>query len=67
MIPDRFAPVLAELARNTQENGPHIGQLLSLHMGQYYAAMNNFLGTAANAEVVSKAVGLTGQPPIPTT
>ena len=67
VIVTTWVAVLAELAKNTQQNGHHIGQLLSQHMGQYYAAMNNFLGTAANAGEVSKAVGLTGQPPIPTT
>jgi nicotinamidase-related amidase len=58
--------VLAELASNTEKNGRHIGELLSHHNGQYYAAMNAFLGTAANADEVAKGVGLTGHPPIPT-
>lgn len=66
VIVTTWVAVLAELAKNTQQNGQHIGRLLSLHMGQYYATMNNFLGTATNAAEVSKAVGLTGQPPIPT-
>ena len=60
-----WVAVLAELASNTQENGRHIGRLLSEHMGQYYAAMNNFLGVAANADEVKAGVGLTGHPPIP--
>lgn len=62
-----WVAVLAELASNTQENGQHIGRLLSEHVGQYYAAMNNFLGVAANAEEVRQGVGLTGHPPIPMT
>ncbi|WP_119165920.1 hydrolase [Algihabitans albus] len=62
-----WVAVLAELASNTQENGPHIGRLLSEHVGQYYAAMNNFLGVAANADEVRNGVGLTGHPPIPMT
>lgn len=60
-----WVAVLAELAANTQENGKYIGQFLSEHMGQYYAAMNNFLGVAANADAVREGVGLTGHPPIP--
>lgn len=60
-----WVAVLAELSKNTQENGAYIGQYLSEHMGQYYAAMNNFLGTAAAAEEVRQGVGLTGHPPIP--
>ncbi|WP_395344390.1 hydrolase [Ningiella sp. W23] len=60
-----WVAVLAELASNTQENGTHIGILLSDHVGQYYAAMNNFLGSAANAKDVSQGLGLTGKPPIP--
>ncbi|MDX8355202.1 isochorismatase family protein [Cognatiyoonia sp. IB215182] len=60
-----WVAVLAELAGNTQINGQHIGKLLSEHMGQYQAAMNNFLATAENAEEVRHAVGLNGQPPIP--
>ena len=60
-----WVAVLAELAANTQVNGQHIGKLLSEHMGQYQAAMNNFLGTATNAETVRQAVGLHGHPPIP--
>lgn len=59
-----WVAVLAELAGNTQQNGQHIGKLLADHVGQYYAAMNNYLGTAANAGEVAKAVGLTGVPPI---
>lgn len=60
-----WVAVLAELAANTQINGRHIGKLLSEHMGQYQAAMNNFLGTGENADEVREAVGLQGQPPIP--
>ncbi|SLN71362.1 nicotinamidase/pyrazinamidase [Roseivivax jejudonensis] len=60
-----WVAVLAELSANTQENGQFIGQYLSEHMGQYYAAMNNYLGVAANAETVRTNVGLNGQPPIP--
>ena len=59
-----WVAVLAELANNTEVNGKHIGLLLSDHVGQYYAAMNNFLGSAANASDVAGALGLTGQPPI---
>ena len=62
-----WVAVLAELAANTQQNGQHIGRLLSDHVGQYYAAMNNFLGVAANADEVRNGVGLTGHPPIPMT
>lgn len=65
VIVTTWVAVLAELASNTQENGEHIGRLLSDHMGQYYAAMNNFLGVAAGAADVKAAVGLTGNPPIP--
>jgi nicotinamidase-related amidase len=60
-----WVAVLAELAKNTRQNGQHIGTLLAEHMGQYYAAMNNYLGVAANAETVKSQVGLTGTPPIP--
>ena len=65
VIVTTWVAVLAELASNTQVNGKHIGQLLSDHMGQYYAAMNNFLGVASNADEVKAGVGLTGTPPIP--
>ncbi|MCV3273072.1 isochorismatase family protein [Roseobacter sinensis] len=65
VIVTTWVAVLAELAANTQVNGQHIGKLLSEHMGQYQAAMNNFLGTAVHADEVRRAVGLTGQPPIP--
>ncbi|MEM7777751.1 MAG: isochorismatase family protein [Pseudomonadota bacterium] len=64
VIVTTWVAVLAELAANTQQNGVHIGRLLSDHMGQYYAAMNNFLGTASNAAEVQQALGLTGHPPI---
>ena len=59
-----WVAVLAELAANTQENGKHIGRLLSAHVGQYYTAMNNFLGVAANADAVRTGLDLTGHPPI---
>ncbi|WP_165390338.1 isochorismatase family protein [Thalassococcus sp. S3] len=65
VIVTTWVAVLAELASNTEENGQHIGRLLSDHMGQYYAAMNNFLGVAENADAVKEGVGLTGNPPIP--
>ncbi len=65
VIVTTWVAVLAELAANTQVNGQHIGRVLSEHMGQYQAAMNTFLGTAANAGEVRKGVGLTGHPPIP--
>lgn len=65
VIVTTWVAVLAELAANTQVNGQHIGRLLSEHMGQYQAAMNNFLGTAVNADEVRSGVGLTGHPPIP--
>ncbi|MEL6297488.1 MAG: isochorismatase family protein [Pseudomonadota bacterium] len=65
VIVTTWVAVLAELASNTHENGRHIGQLLSQHVGQYYASMNNFLGVASQADVVRKNVGLTGHPPIP--
>lgn len=60
-----WVAVLAELAANTQKNGEHIGRLLAHHNGQYYAALNNFLGVAVNADTVREGVGLTGHPPIP--
>ncbi|MEM6274094.1 MAG: isochorismatase family protein [Myxococcota bacterium] len=65
VIVTTWVAVLAELAANTQLNGRHIGRLLSEHMGQYQAAMNNYLGTATNADDVRQGVGLTGHPPIP--
>lgn len=65
VIVTTWVAVLAEIANNTQKNGQHIGTLLSEHMGQYYAAMNNFLGVAEEAETVKKNVGLLGNPPIP--
>ena len=65
VIVTTWVAVLAELAANTQVNGQHIGRLLSEHMGQYQAAMNNFLGTATNADEVRQGVGLKGHPPIP--
>lgn len=65
VIVTTWVAVLAELAANTQKNGRWIGQFLAQHNGQYFAAMNNFLGTARNAEEVKKAVGFDGFPPIP--
>lgn len=65
VIVTTWVAVLAELAKNTQQNGQFIGKYLSEHMGQYYAAMNAYLGSAANADDVKKGVGLTGHPPIP--
>ncbi len=65
VIVTTWVAVLAELAANTEVNGKYIGQLLSGHMGQYYTAMNNFLGVAVNADAVKAGVGLTGYPPIP--
>ncbi|MDJ0513761.1 MAG: isochorismatase family protein [Methyloceanibacter sp.] len=65
VIVTTWVAVLAELAANTQLNGRHIGRLLSEHMGQYQAAMNNFLGTAVNANEVRQGLGLSGYPPIP--
>ena len=38
-----WVAVFAVPAGNTQVNGKHIGELLSHHNGQYYAAMTNFL------------------------
>ena len=60
-----WVAVLAEISKNTQVNGKPIGAFLSEHMGQYYAAMNNFLGVATGAEQVKKDVVLLGHPPIP--
>lgn len=65
VIVTTWVSVLAELAANTQLNGKFIGQFLAQHNGQYYAAMNNFLGVAANAESIRAGLGLTGHPPIP--
>ncbi len=65
VIVTTWVAVLAELASNTEVNGRHIGRLLTDHVGQYYAAMNNFLGTSAHADDVRQGVGLTGTPPIP--
>lgn len=59
-----WVAVLAELASNTEKNGRHIGALLSDHTGQYYAAMNNFIGSAVNASDVKEALGFIGTPPI---
>lgn len=64
VIVTTWVAVLAELSSNTQNNGRYIGQFLAEHNGQYFAAMNNFLGTSENAEEVKQAVGLTGNPPI---
>ncbi|NBN63849.1 hydrolase [Pannonibacter tanglangensis] len=65
VIVTTWVSVLAELSANTQVNGRHIGTLLAEHMGQYYAAMNAWLGSAGKADEVKGQLGLTGQPPIP--
>jgi nicotinamidase-related amidase len=52
-----WVAVLAELARNTQDNGKFIAEFLREHVGSYSAAWNNFMATSANAEQVRKAVG----------
>lgn len=64
VIVTTWVAVLAEIARNTAENGVHIGQILSAHMGQYYAAMNTYLGVAGNAQDIAVGLDLTGLPPI---
>lgn len=58
VINTTWVAVLAELAHNTQVNGRHIGNLLREHMGQYYAAFNNFNGVARNAELVRGQLGI---------
>lgn len=58
VINTTWVAVLAELAHNTQVNGRHIGNLLREHMGQYYAAYNNFNGVARNAEMVRGQLGI---------
>lgn len=65
VIVTTWISVLAELASNTSVHGAHIGRLLSDHNGQYYAAMNAFLGVATNAQQVKQGLGMTGVPPIP--
>jgi nicotinamidase-related amidase len=60
-----WVAVLAELAANTQKNGKFIGRFLAEHNGQYYAAMNAYLGSAKNSDLVRDAIGFTGNPPIP--
>jgi nicotinamidase-related amidase len=57
--------VLAELAANTQQNGQYIGRFLAEHNGQYYTAMNNFLGSGKNADAVKAGLGFDSLPPIP--
>lgn len=52
-----WVAVLAELANNTQENGMHIANLLSEHMGQYAFAMSNYLGVAKNASGMIENIG----------
>lgn len=52
-----WVAVLAELARNTQENGKFIAEFFREHVGSYSAAWNNFMATSANADAVAKAVG----------
>lgn len=51
-----WVAVLAELARNTQENGKYIGQFLRDHVGSYGAAWDNFMATSPNAEQIAAAV-----------
>ncbi|MDX1973979.1 MAG: hypothetical protein SFY68_15725, partial [Candidatus Sumerlaeia bacterium] len=58
VINTTWVAVLAELAKNTQMNGRHIGNLLREHVGQYYAAFNNFQGVAKNAEMVQSQLGM---------
>lgn len=41
--------VFAALASNKPVNAKHIGDVLSLHTTQYYAAMKTFLGSAKDA------------------
>ncbi len=53
-----WVAVLAELARNTHENGAYIAEFLRDHMGQYGAAWSNFMGTAKTAGDVSEALHL---------
>jgi nicotinamidase-related amidase len=52
-----WVAVLAELANNAQVNGTHIARLLSEHVGQYSAAMANYLGVARNKQALLDAVG----------
>lgn len=51
-----WVAVLAELARNTTENGKYIGQFLRDHVGSYGAAWNNFIAVSPNAEQIGRAV-----------
>ena len=61
-----WVALLAELAKDTTVNGKYIGGFLYEHVGSYYAAMNNYLLTAANAprvaphlaETVSRAASI---------
>ena len=53
-----WVAVLAELARNTQENGKFIAEFLREHVGSYSAAWNNFMATSKNADEIAKAVGI---------
>jgi nicotinamidase-related amidase len=64
VIVTTWIAVLAELAANTQKNGFFIGKFLAEHNGQYYAAMNSYLGSAKNAEEVKQMLEFTGNPPI---
>jgi len=65
VIVTTWIAVLAELASNTQQNGVFIGRFLAEHNGQYYAAMNAYLGSAKNAQETKKILGFDGNPPIP--
>ena len=49
--------VLAELAKNTKQNGKYIAQFLRKHVGQYNVAVDNFLATAKTAETIAGHVG----------
>jgi nicotinamidase-related amidase len=48
-----WIPVMAELARNTVQNGVHIADLLTAHSGSYAAVFQNFVATASNADTVN--------------
>ena len=45
--------VLAELAKNTKQNGKFIAQFLRKYVGQYHVAVDNFLATAKTAETIA--------------
>ncbi len=56
VIVTTWVAVLAELARNTQENGKFIGRFLRDHVGSYGAAWDNFMATSPNAKQIAAAV-----------